>query len=222
LALSFSLVGTVVQIIVTVLSTIGLPGLFALMVVESFGIPPIPSEVILPFTGFLVAEGTFSFLGAAAVALAGGLVGAFAAYAVGRWGRERITGVGLGSLRVEPRHLARMDQFFARHGEVAVAASRLVPVVRSYISYPAGAAEMNPVRFGIYTVVGSVPFALALLYAGMILRAHWSLIASYFRVLDIAMAAAIVAVAVYALLLLTGRVQSGWPPRRPPRRPLDR
>ncbi|MGD0249305.1 MAG: hypothetical protein ABSB97_00200, partial [Thermoplasmata archaeon] len=92
--MTFSLIGSVVDIITTILTTVGLPGLFALMVVESIGIPPIPSEVVLPFTGFLVAEGTFSLGGSLAVALAGGLVGSFTAYAIGRWWRERITGLG--------------------------------------------------------------------------------------------------------------------------------
>jgi membrane protein DedA with SNARE-associated domain len=184
------------------------------MAVESFGLPPVPSEVILPFTGFLVAEGTFSFGGALAVALAGGLVGAYAAYAVGRWWRHRITGLGLGRLRLEQRHLDRVDRFFARHGEVTVGVSRLVPVIRSYISYPAGTAEMAPARFGVYTLLGSIPFAAVLIYAGMVLRSDWTLVSSYFSYLDYPLIALVVVVVVYIALQIAGVLAPGWPPRR--------
>jgi len=81
----FSFIGSVSDVVITVLGTVALPGLLALMAVESFAIPPLPSEVILPFTGFLVAEGTFSWAGAATAAVLGGLLGSYAAYAVGRW-----------------------------------------------------------------------------------------------------------------------------------------
>jgi len=216
---TFSLVGSVVDAITTVLTTIGLPGLFALMVVESFGVPPLPSEVILPFTGFLVAEGTFSFGAALATALAGALVGSFAAYAIGRWWRSRITGLGIGRLRLEARHLDRMDRFFARRGEPTVALARLVPVIRAYISYPAGTSRMNPVRFAAYTLLGSVPFTVALVYAGMVLRSNWTVVSSYFRYLDYAVIALVVIVAAYIVLQIAGVFAPGWPPRRPSRAP---
>jgi len=184
------------------------------MVVESFGLPPVPSEVILPFTGFLVAEGTFSFGSALAVALAGGLVGAYAAYAVGRWWRDRITGLGVGRLRLEQRHLDRMDRFFARRGEMTVGLSRLVPVIRSYISYPAGTAKMEPIRFGAYTLAGSIPFAFALIYAGTVLRSNWNVVSSYFSVLDYAVIALVAVVVLYIALQVAGVLAPGWPPRR--------
>jgi membrane protein DedA with SNARE-associated domain len=188
--------------------------LLALMAVESFGLPPIPSEVILPFTGFLVAEGTFSFGPALAVALAGGLLGSYAAYAVGRWWRDRITGLGIGRLRLEQRHLDRVDRFFARHGEATVGFSRLVPVIRSYISYPAGTAKMEPARFGVYTLLGSVPFTLALIYAGIVLRSNWTVVSSYFSLLDYPLIALVVIVVAYIGLQIAGVFAPGWPPRR--------
>ncbi len=211
--MSFSLVGTVVDIVVRILSTVGLPGLFALMAVESFGIPPVPSEVILPFSGFLVAEGTFSFGPAVAVAVAGGLVGSYAAYAVGRWWRHRLVDIGLGPIRLEERHLARMDRFFGRYGDATVGLARLAPVIRSYISYPAGTARMGPAKFGVYTVVGSVPFTVGFVYAGMVLGSDWNLISGYLRWFDIAAAIVVVLAAVYLSLLLLGRLTPGWPPR---------
>ena len=212
--MTLSLIGSVVWAITTVLVWIGLPGLFALMAVESFGIPPIPSEVILPFTGFLIAQGTLPFAGAVAVAIAGALVGAYAAYAVGRWGRHRITGIGLGRLRLEERHLDRVDGYFAHYGEVTVSVGRLVPIVRAYISYPAGTAEMKPIRFGVYTVIGSIPFTLALVYAGMVLRSNWTVVSSYFTYLDYPLIACLVVIVLLLGLEVAGVLAPGWPPRR--------
>jgi membrane protein DedA with SNARE-associated domain len=212
--MSFSIIGTVVEFVTTVLATIGLPGLFALMIVESFGIPPIPSEVILPFSGFLIAEGVFPLDLAIIAALAGTLVGSFAGYAVGRWGRHRIADIGVGPLRLDAKYLDAMDRFFARRGDATVALARLVPVIRSYISYPAGTAKMSPARFGLYTVVGATPFTLAFLYAGMVLKSDWGAVSADLQYFDFVAIALVVAGAVYVILLLAGWVAPGWPPRR--------
>ena len=212
--MAFSLIGSVVDVIILIMTTVGLPGLFALMAVESFGVPPVPSEVILPFAGFLIADGTYSLTGAVTVALLGGLIGSFAGYAVGRWWRHRITGLGLGRLRLEPRHLERMDRYFARRGEVTVGVARLLPVVRSYISYPAGTAKMPAARFGIYTLVGSVPFTFGLIYAGMVLRSNWTVVTSYFNLLNYPLIALVGLAVIYILLQIVGVLAPGWPPRR--------
>src|SRR5215472_6556705 len=114
--LSLPIIETVVSVITAVMTATGLLGLLFLMVVESFGIPPLPSEIILPFAGFLIAEGTFSWPGAFAAALIGGVLGSYLGYAGGRWGRrylERPTG----RIRLDPKHLALMDDWFRRHGE---------------------------------------------------------------------------------------------------------
>ncbi len=212
--MSFSLVGSVIDLIVTILSVVGLAGLFGLMVVESFGIPPLPSEVILPFAGFLIASGTFPLLPTIVLALAGALVGSCIAYAIGRWWRHRITGLGVGSLRLEPRHLERMDRYFAERGEVTVAVCRMIPVVRAYISYPAGTSRMSPTKFVAFTLAGTTPFVLALLYAGIVLRADWTVITSYFQYLDYAVFALIGIVVAYVVLQIVGVLAPGWPPRR--------
>jgi membrane protein DedA with SNARE-associated domain len=211
---TFSLIGSLVDLVTTVMTTIGIPGLLALMIVESFGIPPVPSEVVLPFAGFLVADGTFSFGWALAAALVGTVVGSYLAYAVGRWWRHRITGLGVGRLRLEPRHLERVDRFFARRGDLTVGIARLLPVVRSYISYPAGTARMEPVRFGVYTLIGATPFTVALIYAGMILRSNWDVVRSYFTYLDLPFIALIGVGVVFILLQIAGVLAPGWPPHR--------
>jgi membrane protein DedA with SNARE-associated domain len=195
---SIPIIETVVSVITRVLRWGGYPGLFGLMAVESFGIPPIPSEVILPFTGFLVVMGLMTFGAAFATAVAGAMVGCFFAYAVGRWGRDWITYRAPERLRLDPRHLARMDQWFAHHGEVMVAVARLMPIVRAYVSYPAGTAEMNPVKFGVFTLLGGLPFIAGLLYAGVLLRSRWNVLVPYFNYADYAV---VVAIAVFLIWL---------------------
>lgn len=216
--MSFSLIGGAVWIITTTLATIGLTGLFALMAVESFGIPPLPSEVILTFAGFLVAEGTFGLTDTIVVALAGAMVGSYAAYAVGRWGREWITKPRPKGLRLDEKQLARVDRWFRGRDEWIVAVARMIPIVRSYVSYPAGFAEMNPTRFGLYTLAGSIPFTLALIYAGIVLNSDWAVVTSWFGVLDIIVVVLIAIGVVYGLLAWRGYLSWDWPPRRLPRK----
>jgi membrane protein DedA with SNARE-associated domain len=212
--MAFSLIGSIVSGITLIMATLGLPGLFALMADESFGIPPIPSEVILPFAGFLVADGTYSFSAAVVVSVAGGLAGAFIAYAVGRWWRSRLVGLGVGRLRLREDDLVRVDGWFAKHGEATVTLTRFVPFFRSYISYPAGTARMSPTRFGLYTLLGTVPWNLALIYAGFVLGSRWSLIVTYLDPFDYAFAVLIGVGIVYLVLIAAGVVAPGWPPRR--------
>lgn len=197
---SIPIIETVVSLITRILRAGGYPGLVALMTVESFGIPPIPSEVILPFAGFLVAMGVMSFGGALAAAMAGSLIGSFLSYAVGRWGRDWLMHRAPARLRIDPRHLARMDQWFARWGEAMVGIARLLPIVRSYISYPAGTAKMDPTKFGVYTFLGALPFVAALLYAGYVLRANWNALVPYFNYADYAAVVAIGVLVVWVLL----------------------
>jgi len=212
--MTFSLIEAVISLATFVMTTIGLPGLLGLMALSVFGLSPIPSEFILPLAGFLVFDGNFSFLGALVVALVGTMIGAYGGYAVGRWWRDRITGIGLGHLRLEARHLERVDRFFLRYGELAVALFRNVPVIRSYISYPAGTARMEPVRYGVYTLVGSLPYTVVLIWAGVVLRSNWVVLASYLQWLDLPLIIAIVAVVVYLGLQVAGVLAPGWPPRR--------
>lgn len=210
-----SILGTVTDLIIAVMSAAGLAGLFALVTVANFGIPPLPSEVILPFAGFLIAIGTFPLVGSIGVALAAGLLGSFAGYAVGRWGRERMTGLGIGHLKLEARQLERVDRYFAQHGESTVGILRMVPVLRAYISFPAGTAKMDPVRFGAFSLLGSIPYTLALIYAGFVLQSDWGVVSSYFAILNIPIIVLIALGVVYLGLLVAGILAPGWPPHRP-------
>jgi membrane protein DedA with SNARE-associated domain len=189
---SLPIIETLVSVLTAALTAGGLAALFGLMAVESLGIPPLPSEVILPFAGYLVFTGVYPFWAAFLAALAGGVVGAFAAYAIGRDGRHWLERSGTGGLRLDPKHLKAMDLWFARYGESTVALARLLPIVRAYISYPAGTARMDVKRFGLYTAIGGAPFTAALLYLGVLLGKRWNEVESTFRYLDIVAAVVIV------------------------------
>lgn len=217
--MTFPLIEDLIGAATFVMSTIGLPGLFFLMALSVFGFSPIPAELILPLAGFLVVDGAFSFGWAVGVSLAATMLGAYAGYAVGLWWRDRITGIGLGRLRIEASHLDWIDRFFAKYGELTVALARNVPVIRSYISYPAGTAKMEPVRYGIYTLVGATPYTIGLIWAGMLLRRDWVVLASYLQLLDLPFLVLIVAVVVYLALQVVGVLAPGWPPRRAQARP---
>lgn len=210
---SLPIIETVVNFIVAAMTAGGLAALVGLMAVESWGIPPLPSEVILLFGGFLIWKGTFDWPGAILAAMAGGLLGSYVAYAVGRFGRSWLARNGKGRLRLDPKHLDAMDSWFARHGEGTVIAARLLPIIRSYISFPAGTAKMPPLRFGLYTVVGAFPFTVALLYAGFVLGEEWSAIVPYFTYADYVAVVGIVLVLGYIALRWRNVLTPGFPPR---------
>ncbi len=158
--------------IVAVISAAGYGGVVFLMAIESACVP-LPSEVIMPFAGYLVSLGQFSLIGAATAGALGCNVGSTVAYyvaakggrpALERWGRYVLIG------RTE---LERTDRFFERYGVVAVFFGRLLPVVRTFIAFPAGLARMPMLKFQIYTFLGSWPWCFALAYIGSLLGKRW-------------------------------------------------
>lgn len=150
----------------------GLIAVFVLMVAESAALP-IPSELVMTFAGFLVSTGKMSFVGAVAAGSLGNLVGSYITWIIGRYaGRAIILRVGRYVLLRED-DLAKAERWFERRGELAVFVARMLPVVRTFVSLPAGAAEMPLLRFGIYTLLGSIPFNLALVAAGYALGSSY-------------------------------------------------
>jgi membrane protein DedA with SNARE-associated domain len=185
-----------------VVSEVGRHGylaVFVLMVLESACIP-IPSEAVMLFggalAGGLTVAGVHLHLDVVAVALAGtagNLLGSWIAYAVGRiGGRPLVERFGRYVL-LRPHDLDRAERFFARRGSVAVLVARVLPVVRTFISLPAGAAEMPVARFSILTLVGSLPWTFALALAGDALASNWSGVSNAFTPVSIAVGALIVA-----------------------------
>jgi membrane protein DedA with SNARE-associated domain len=165
-------ISVLVSWVVEVISAGGYLGILALMTIESACIP-LPSEIIMPFAGYLVSLGRFSLIGAATAGALGCNLGSTIAYLVAlKGGRKAIERWGAYVL-VRPVELDRAERFFARYGAITVFVGRLLPVIRTFISFPAGLARMPMLKFQIYSFVGSWPWCFALAYVGMVLGARW-------------------------------------------------
>jgi membrane protein DedA with SNARE-associated domain len=155
-----------------VVGDLGLPGIFLLMVPESACIP-IPSEATMLFAGFNVSEGKYSLFAAVAVGSIANLVGSWIAYAVGYYGRVEVL-ERYKIFHIKPEHLALTERWFERWGSWAVFFSRMLPVVRTFISLPAGVARMPFWRFSLLTLAGCVPWILMLTLVGKAARDNWA------------------------------------------------
>ena len=161
-----------VVFVTAVISAMSYGGIVLLMAIESACIP-LPSEIIMPFAGYLVFRGEMSLQGAAIAGAIGCVVGSIPAYYLGMYGgRPLIERFGR-YLLVSRRDLDLADRLFQRHGQWVVLAGRLLPVVRTFIAFPAGVSRMPMGRFIVYTLVGSYPWCLALAWAGMKLGQAW-------------------------------------------------
>ena len=159
-------------LIVSTISALGYPGLVLLMGIESACIP-LPSEIIMPFSGYLVYTGKFNLWSVSVAGAAGCVVGSIVAYGVGMYGgRPFIEKYGRYIL-ISKHDLDLADRWFLRYGELIVFASRLLPVIRTFIAFPAGVAKMNMTRFVVYTFIGSLPWCLGLAYVGQVLGEQW-------------------------------------------------
>jgi membrane protein DedA with SNARE-associated domain len=155
----------------------------ALMVLQSACIP-IPSEVIMPFAGYALGHSRMDLIILATLASLASNIGSIPAYWVGaRGGRPMVERYG-SYLLLSRRDLALVDRFFNRYGSITVLLGRMLPIVRTFIAFPAGVAKMNQVRFHIYTFLGSWPWCYALAYIGMRLGASWNTNPKFKQVFD--------------------------------------
>ncbi len=182
----------------------GLPGIFVLMAVSSACIP-LPSEVVMLFAGFAVADpggaGAHHHLtmpGVIVTGILGTLVGSWIAYAVGRGGRLELLERHGHLLHMGPAQIDRADRWFQRYGDAAVLLGRMVPLVRAFVSLPAGVARMPIVRFTVLTVLGAIPWVLALAFAGHALGGNWTSVRNGFEYFDYALVAFVLGAIVYA------------------------
>ena len=182
-----------------VVGDLGLAGIFVLMTLESACIP-IPSEATMLFAGFNVHEGEYSLLAATLAGTLGNLAGSWIAYAVGYFGRIELLEKHGRALHVKPSHLQWADRWFERYGAPAVFFSRMLPIVRTFISLPAGVARMPFWRFTVLTVVGCVPWVFMLTFIGQQVGANWEDWRDSLHYVDYATAALIVLSAVYLYL----------------------
>jgi membrane protein DedA with SNARE-associated domain len=158
--------------IVATISALGYAGVILLMAIESACIP-LPSEIIMPFAGYLVYAGRFNLWAVGVAGAVGCVLGSLVAYAVGMYGGRPLIEKYGRYLLVSRHDLDLADRWFARYGEIIVFASRLLPVIRTFIAFPAGVARMNLTRFVIYTFAGSLPWCLGLAYVGQLLGEQW-------------------------------------------------
>lgn len=186
----------------------GLPVVFLLMAIGSACIP-LPSEVVMLFAGFAVADPGQSashhhltMVGIVLAGLLGTLAGSWLAYAVGRGGRLELFerhGAKFKWIPTHPKQIERADRWFQRHGEAVVLFGRLVPLVRAFVSLPAGVARMPFVRFNVFSMIGSLPWVLGLALAGHALGNDWTSVRKGFEYVDYAILALVVVGVVYAL-----------------------
>ena len=191
-----TLLESLAAFIIAVISQTGYVGILLLMAIESACIP-LPSEVIMPFSGYLVHTGRFHLLWVGLAGAVGCNLGSLVAYYVGSWGGRPLVEKYGRWLLVTHHDLEMADRFFARWGDWAVFIARLLPVIRTFIAFPAGVSRMNVARFHIYTFLGSLPWCLVLAYAGMKLGERWMTLREYFHRFDAALGVVIVISAIW-------------------------
>jgi membrane protein DedA with SNARE-associated domain len=194
-----SITDPIVNFAVDVVAELGLAGIFVLMVLESACIP-VPSEATMLFAGFNVAEGEYSLATATAVGSVANLVGSWVAYGIGRVGRVDLLEKHGRKLHIKPSHLELADRWFQRHGDATVFFTRMLPIVRTFISLPAGVARMPFWRFSVLTLAGCVPWVLMLTFIGQAAGERWEYWKDSLHYVDYAVAAAIVAGVVYLVI----------------------
>lgn len=205
-SLSDKVVEPLVNLATEFIGSAGVVAVFLLMILESACIP-IPSEAIMLFAGFSVSKGELTLFGIVAAGVLGNLVGSSIAYAIGYYGRLDLLEKNR-LIHISPKHLRRADSWFERYGAATVFFSRMLPIVRTFISLPAGVARMPYWRFSLYTFVGSIPWVLALALVGEKVGDNWEDWRNKLGYLDYVVLAAIL-VGIAYLLLKRRRADTG-------------
>jgi membrane protein DedA with SNARE-associated domain len=203
-----SITDPLVNAAVDVVDAMGLPGVFLLMLLESACIP-VPSEATMLFAGFNVSNGEYSLFAAVAVGSLANLVGSWIAYGVGYYGRVDILEKHGKKLHIKKSHLEWADRWFERHGDATVFFTRMLPIIRTFISLPAGVARMPFWRFSALTLAGCVPWVLMLTFIGKQAGDNWEDWKDNLHYVDYAVAAAIVLGAAYLLFRARRRKKAG-------------
>ena len=183
-------------VIKSVIAATGYGGIVLLMAVESACIP-LPSELIMPFAGYLVFTGTMKLVWVATAGAVGCNLGSLVAYEIGHYGGRPLVEKYGRWILLSRHELDWADRFFARWGDLAVLIGRILPVVRTFIALPAGITRMPRGRFHIYTFLGSWPWCFALAYLGMKLGENWRQLGKYFHQFDIVIGVVLLAGAAY-------------------------
>jgi membrane protein DedA with SNARE-associated domain len=194
-----SVTNALVNLATQVINDLGYPGIFVLLVMGSAGIP-VSSEAVMLLAGFDVFKGHFEILAIVIVGVAGDLVGATVAYAIGYFGRVEILRRHGAKIHLTPERLARTERWFERHGAIAVPVCRILPLVRAYMSFPAGAARMGYGRFLGLSALGGIPWIVFWGVLGRALGSDYHKIQDNLHYVDIAGVVLILAVVAYVIM----------------------
>jgi membrane protein DedA with SNARE-associated domain len=205
------IIDPLVDFCVDVIGAIGYLGIFLLMLVESANVP-VPSEATMLFAGFKVDDGDLTLLGIVAAGVLGNVVGSWCGYAIGYYGRTGIL-EKYPIFHVSPKQMARVEDWFERYGAPTVFFTRMLPIVRTFISTPAGAARMPLARFTLYTAAGCIPWVLLLGYIGVKVGENWVEWRDKLHYFDYVVLAGIIGLIAY---LLIQRRREGREVERPP------
>lgn len=175
---------TIIEYATKIIETTGYFGVMFLMIFESM-IAPVPSEAVMPFAGFLISEGKFTWAGVAISSTIGSIIGSVVSYYLGLIGGKPLVRKFGKYLLLDEHHLEITEKFFEKHGEKAVFISRFVPVVRHFISIPAGIGKMNITKFLIYTSIGACAWNMILTYIGFLMKNNWDKLHHYNKYADI-------------------------------------
>jgi membrane protein DedA with SNARE-associated domain len=192
------IVDPIVEVATEFIDSVGLLGVFLLMLLESACIP-VPSEAIMLFAGFNVSEGDMTLFGIVAAGVLGNVVGSWVAWAAGYYGRLELLEKNR-FIHINPRHLAWADSWFRRHGDATVFFTRMLPIIRTFISLPAGVAKMPFWRFTLLTLAGCIPWVLMLGIIGREVGNRWEEWRDYLHYGDYLVLAAILAGIVYLVI----------------------
>jgi membrane protein DedA with SNARE-associated domain len=194
-----SITDPIVQLAVDVVDKLGLLGVFVLMTLESACIP-IPSEGTMLFAGFNVSDHEYSLFAAVAIGSVANLIGSWIAYAIGYFGRVDILEKHGKKLHVKKKHLETADRWFERHGDATVFFTRMLPIVRTFISLPAGVARMPFWRFSALTLAGCIPWVFMLTFIGKEAGDNWDQWKDSLHYVDYAVLALIAGGIVYLIV----------------------
>lgn len=192
------IVDPIVDVATEFIDSVGLIGVFVLMLLESACIP-VPSEAIMLFAGFNVAEGDLSLFGIVAAGVAGNVVGSWVAWAAGYYGRLELLEKNR-LIHINHKHLDWADSWFRRHGDATVFFTRMLPIIRTFISLPAGVARMPFWRFTVLTFLGCLPWVFGLTLIGQQVGESWESWKDSLHYVDYAVAAMIVVGVIYLVV----------------------
>jgi len=194
-----SLTKTLFSLITNIIAQGGYSGLLLLTFVDSTVIP-LPNETFMPFAGYLISTGRFTFVGVLVMSIIGAVLGSLTSYAIGYYGADPFVKKFGRYLRISEADLKKTHDFFAKYGDRVILVSRFIPVVRQFSSIPAGAAKMNIKKFVVYTAVGSTLWNSGILFLGYVVGVNSERFESYTSMLDkaiVALVLVLIAVFIY-------------------------